>query len=225
MKTCIAVPIKTINKRLPNKTFRLLNNKPLYTYLFTTLKDAMYSEVIDNVFVYSSNDDMLKISESWGFQPLKQPSEYDTNTAVTGDFLIEQIMPHLKEYRIIGWCHIVTPFLTKNTIEKSISILETDKDKTIDSLFGIKPIFNRLWYQDKPVNHDINHLVRTQDLIPVHEEADFYFFRNESFQKYHKRICGNFKTLEVGKVESVDIDDIEDLLYAETLIKNKLVKK
>jgi len=221
METCIAVPIKTINTRLPGKTFRFLDGRPLYEYLFTTLKKLNGKEV-KNVYIYSSDKKVLNISKKWGFIPLKQPKEYDTNPSVTGDFLIKQIIPNLFRYDIIGWFHITTPFLSENTIKRAISLI--DEDKKVDSLFGVIPKYNRFWYQGKPVNHNPKNLIRTQDLSPIYEEADFYFFKRNSFEKYEKRVCGNFKTLEVNKIEGIDIDNLEDLIYAESLIKLGLVK-
>lgn len=221
MKNCVIVPIKTVNKRLPNKTFRKLNDKPLYTYLFTTLSN-LKGNTIDEVFIDSSDENVLKIAQEWGFKTFKRPEEYNSDSTA-GNQLITRIINDLKEYDIIGLLHITTPFLSEETIKKAIFIIREDKE--IDSLFGVTPIYNRLWYKNKPVNHDINNLIRTQDLTPVHEEADFYFFRNKSFKKYGKRVCGNYQTMEVSKIEAVDIDDLKDLLYSEILIKNGLVKQ
>ena len=223
MSNCILVPIKTNNKRLPGKTFRPLAGKPLYSYLFDTLMKVKASRTAREVYVYSSDKTILSLAEDWGFSPLKQPPEYDTTPSVTGDFLIEKVIPDIEEVDVIGWLHITTPFLTPATIRRAVSSLENSSE--LDSVFGITPRYNRFWYGGKPVNHDTKKLIRTQDLTPVYEEADFYFFRRESFRKYGKRVCGNFQTIEVDRIEAVDIDCLEDLLYAEALIKSGLVPK
>lgn len=217
MKTCIIVPIKTINKRLPGKTFKKLAGKPLYYYLFKTLKNL---DMSGHIFIDSSDKSILKIAEGeWGFRTFKRPEKYNADS-VAGDQLINRIVGKL-DYEIIGLLHITSPFLKKETIIKAISIIEEDKE--LDSIFGVVPRFNRFWYNEKPINHDPKNLVRTQDLNPIKEEADFYFVRKKSFKKYQKRVCGNFKSIEITNIESVDIDTIEDFLYAETLIKNRLV--
>lgn len=223
MKTCIAVPIKTINRRLPGKTFKLLNGKPLYSYLFNTLREVNTSGDVGQVFVYSSDEKVLDITRKWNFTPLKQPPEYDTNPNVTGDFLIEKIIDDVKEYDLIGWLHLTSPFLTGETIKRSISFM--NQNPGIDSLFGVVPRYNRFWHKGQPINHDPEKLLRTQDLVPVQEEADFYFFRRDSFETYRKRVCGNFYALEVKPVEAVDIDNLQDLVYAESLLKSRLVKR
>ncbi|GIU68460.1 MAG: hypothetical protein KatS3mg093_347 [Candidatus Parcubacteria bacterium] len=218
MDTCILVPIKTKNKRLPGKTFRLLNGKPLYTYLFKTLKDLKNDGL--EIYIDSSDKKVLSISRECGFNVFVRPEEYNQDY-ITGDELIARNIDKLN-YEIIGLLHITSPFLTLKTIKKAISIIE--ENKHLDSLFGVVPRYNRFWYQNKPINHNPNKLTRTQDLVPIYEEADFYFFRKKSFKKYGKRVCGNFQTIEVNKIEAVDIDYLEDLLYAEALIKGGLVQ-
>ncbi len=221
MDVCICVPIKTINKRLPGKTFHLLDGKPLYSYLFSTLREVLNLSDVNKVVIYSSDEKVLQLAKEWRFSQLRQPEEY-TADSFTGDFLIEQIMPNINDFEIIGWLHITSPFLSSASIEKAVSLMQ--ENPSLDSVFGVAPRYNRFWYEGKPVNHDIHKLVRTQDLTPVYEEADFYFFRRDSFLKHKKRVCGNFQPLEVSRIEAVDIDNLEDLLYAEALIKSGLVK-
>ena len=211
MKTCIIVPIKTQNKRLPGKTFKLLNGKPLYTYMFETLK----SQTKADVYIDSSDEEVLRIANEWGFKTLKRPEEFNSDSTA-GDQLLMRIVDML-DYDIVGEVHITSPFLNRKTIEESIKVIESDE--SIDSLLGVVPRYNRFWYENKPLNHDINNLVRTQDLVPVYEEADFYFVRKTSFKKYGKRVCGNIKTYEVQNTEAVDIDTLEDFVYAEALAK------
>ena len=214
MKTCIIVPIKTQNKRLPGKTFRQLNGKPLYSYLFETLK----SQTKADIYIDSSDDEVLRIAKEWKFKTLKRPEEFNSDSTA-GDQLLMRIVDML-EYDIIGEVHITSPFLSRKSIEESINIIESDE--SIDSLFGIVPRYNRFWYKNRPINHDIGNLARTQDLVPIYEEADYYFVRKISLKKYEKRICGNIKTYKVGDIEAVDIDTLTDFIYAESLAKSGL---
>ena len=45
IKTVVIVPIKSRSKRVKNKNFKLVNNKPLYTYLLSKLKKCNFDEV------------------------------------------------------------------------------------------------------------------------------------------------------------------------------------
>jgi len=98
-----------------------------------------------------------------------------------------------------------------------------ENESSLDSLLGVVNRYNRFWFNNAPINHNIHDLKRTQDLIPVCEEADFYLIKKNSFEKYEKRVCGNIETISIGDIESVDIDTLPDFLYAETLAQSNLV--
>lgn len=217
MKTCIYIPIKTLNKRLPGKTFKLLNKRPLYSYLFNTIKKLKL-----DVYIDSSDDKIEELAKKNGFNFLKRPEEYNADN-IAGNDLLMRVIDKL-DYDLIVFLHITSPFLSAETINKAIKLME--KNPKLDSLFGVVSRYNRFWYDGKPINHSLKKLVRTQDLIPVKEEAaDCYFVRKNSFKKYKRRVCGKFGLLEVSKVEATDIDNLEDFIYAEALIKAGIVNQ
>ena len=79
----------------------------------------------------------------------------------------------------------------------------------------------RFYREDgSPVNHDPNNLVRTQDLEPWFEENScLYIFSGESFAKTNARIGERPIMLETPKLESIDIDTMEDWAHAAILTK------
>jgi len=216
MSVCIMIPIKTNNERLPGKNTYPLKDKPLFAYLFSTLKKV---KRVDAIYVDSSDEKILKIAEEWGFSTLKRPAKFNDDH-IAGDDLLMRVMGDLK-HNIVGLLHVTSPFLKAETIEAAVD--EISNDSSIDSLFGVAPRYNRFWFKDKPVNHDVKKLVRTQDLIPVFEEADFYFVRRKAFLKHKKRVCGKMKPFAISDVESTDIDTLIDIINGEALIDAGLV--
>jgi len=215
MKVCIYIPIKTNNTRLPGKTFKLLAGKPLYSYLFNTIKKLGIP-----VYISSSDDSIQKISKEWGFNFLKQPEELNANT-ITGNALLNHYIDLIDADQIC-FCHITSPFMSLETIKKGISELEGNRE--LDSILGVSPIYNRCWFNGKPINHDPEKLLRTQDLTPIYVETpDIYFVKKESFKKYKKRVCGNLKTLVVQPIEATDIDNLSDFINAESLLNSGIV--
>ena len=214
MSHCILIPIKTINERLPGKNTLLLKGKPLYSYLFNTVKPLNIP-----VYVDSSDPAILQIAEQWDFNTLVRPEEFN-GPDITGDQLLLRNI-HSLNYDIISLLHVTNPFLTGKTISTGIDILENNLD--IDSVFGVIARYNRFWFNNKPVNHDVNKLIRTQDLTPVYEESDIYFVRKSAFLKFAKRICGKMHQLEVSPVEAIDIDTIIDFITAESFITAGLI--
>lgn len=213
MKTDIIIPIKTNNERLPGKNTKKLCGYPLYAYLFNMLTELRNS--LGTIYVDSSDDNILAIAEKWGFTPSVRPPEFNQNH-ITGDELIARVLDDM-DCDAVGLLHVTTPFLSGATVSECISILKNSPET--DSVLGVHAHFNRFWFQNRPVNHDPLKLVRTQELEPVYEEADFYFFRKTSFKKYGKRVCGRQTMVKVGNVEALDIDTLADFLYAEILIR------
>ena len=78
-----------------------------------------------------------------------------------------------------------------------------------------------------PLNHDLDNLIRTQDLDPLFEENSlFYIFSKKSFNDSGKKRIGLRPMLfNTDKIESVDIDEPEDFLLAETLFKSTYNEK
>jgi CMP-N-acetylneuraminic acid synthetase len=87
----------------------------------------------------------------------------------------------------------------------------------------------RLYSSDgKPVNHNPQQLLRTQDLPPVFEEnSNFYIFSKTSFINAGKNRIGlKPQMFETNKLESIDINEHEDFELAEVLyIKRTKAKK
>ena len=69
-------------------------------------------------------------------------------------------------------------------------------------------------------------MINTQDLKPlVYENSALYIFSRTSFNKFNSRLCANPILFETPTYESVDIDVNDDLLFANFIIKNNLIKK
>lgn len=213
MRTAIIIPIKTNNRRLPGKNTKLLKGKPLYEYLFSTVSEL---RDVDSIYVDSSDDAILNVARRWKFKTIKRPEQYNEDH-VAGDDLIKRVIGDL-DYEIIGQLFVTSPFVKSRTITSLINTLKDDI--ALDSVFGAIAHYNRFWFKNNPINHDTKKLLRTQDLEPVWEESDVYFFKKDAFARYGTRVCGNTKMVEMSKIESVDIDTEEDFQYAEYLMNS-----
>ena len=117
--------------------------------------------------------------------------------------------------------HSTNPLITTTTINKAIQYFFNHTHK-FNSVFSVTKWQTRLfWFNGKAVNHDPNNLVRTQDLPPLFEEnSNLYLFSRNSFlESGNKRIGTKPGMFEVGRLESIDIDEPEDFIIAETLYK------
>jgi N-acylneuraminate cytidylyltransferase len=119
--------------------------------------------------------------------------------------------------------HSTNPLLRVETLDRAIETYFDNLDK-YDSLFAVTRIQTRFYDKNaKPINHNPEELLRTQDLEPLYEEnSNFYIFSKESFKNAGNRRIGlKPRIFEVNKLEAVDIDEPEDFILAELLYKNR----
>ena len=67
--------------------------------------------------------------------------------------------------------------------------------------------------------HKYNKLIGSQYLKPLHVESGSYCFRRDNFLIEKSRISKKNHFIYLDKLESVDIDNELDFIYAETLMK------
>ena len=82
-----------------------------------------------------------------------------------------------------------------------------------DSLFSVTKVQKRFWTgKSIPVNHSIGDEPTTQNLKPMYEENScIYIFSQSSFYKAQNRIGSKPCVFPIPKIESNDIDDMEDM--------------
>jgi N-acylneuraminate cytidylyltransferase len=124
--------------------------------------------------------------------------------------------------------HSTSPFLDPETIVSAVRVYtEQKKAGTLDSLFSVTAMHTRLYDKDlRPINHDPQILVRTQDLDVVYEEnSAFYLFSGESFLVNNHRI-GRFGIafpMARNSIDCLDIDEMDDWLLAEKIVRAGVV--
>ncbi len=214
MKIIGFVCIKLNSERLPNKNIKLLNNKPLCTYIFNTL---LKIKELDTIYVYCSDYKIMEyIENNEKIIFIKRDEKYDTNETTVNDLLISFSKLVNADYYIM--CHTTSPFTNHKSIQSALNILFTGG---YDSVFSVIKTQTFMWNINKiPLNFDINNIPRTQDLDPVYlENSGFYIFNRKDIIKGN-RIGSNPYLYEVNNIESIDIDYEYDFKIAELVLSH-----
>lgn len=217
MKVVAIVPMKLNNRRLPQKnTKAFTNGKPLCHYILSTLLEV---EGIDEVYVYCSNPDIKEFIPD-EVKYLERSESLDQDTTKMNEVL--QCFAEDVPADIYVMTHTTAPFISKESIEKG---LEAVKSGEFDSAFAAKKLQDFLWKDGEPFNYQLNNIPRTQDLPLLYEETSgFYIYRNKVMTTMSRRIGEKPYIVEVGEIESVDIDEAEDFMIADA-IYNHIFKK
>lgn len=211
------LPMKGNSERVPNKNMRDFNGAPLY---HTIVKSLLSSKYITHV-VINTDSNIIKKDAKENFPNkiiiIDRPKE------IQGDYIsmneiIKYDLSQLEGEHFLQ-THSTNPLLRTQTIDNAIEKY-FDGLETYDSVFGVTKVQTRFYDKNaKPINHNPEKLLRTQDLEPLYEEnSNFYIFSKEAFKNADdKRIGLKPQIAEVNKLEAVDIDEPEDFKLAELL--------
>lgn len=218
MKTVAIVPMKLNNRRLPQKNTKpFTNGKPLCYYILSTLLSV---DSIDEIYVYCSNPDIQKFIPE-GVKYLKRSASLDQDTTSMTEVLT--CFTNEVPADIYVMTHTTAPFIKKKSIEKGLAAVKSGE---FDSSFAAKKLQDFLWKDGKPFNYQLDNIPRTQDLPALYEETSgFYIYKKEVMAELHRRIGVKPYIVDVGEIESVDIDEPEDFMIADAIYNYIFRKK
>lgn len=218
MKTVAIVPMKLNNRRLPQKnTKSFTNGKPLCYYVLSTLLTV---DGVDEVYVYCSNPDIQDFIPT-GVKYLRRSESLDQDTTKMNEVL--QCFAKDVPADIYVMTHTTAPFISKESIEKGLKAVESGE---YDSSFAAKKLQDFLWKDGIPFNYELSNIPRTQDLPPLYEETSgFYIYKSDVMTCLNRRIGNKPYIVEVGEIESVDIDEAEDFLIADAIFNHIIMKR
>jgi len=211
------VPMKEHSERVPRKNIRLLAGKPTFHWIIEALDNSPY---IDEIIINTDSEEISRnAKDNFNVTIIKRP-DYLLGDMVSIQSIIEYDLSQTSgEYYL--QTHSTNPLVTTKTINKAIEAFFSQREH--DALFSVTPVKKRFYWKDgKAINHDPRVLIRTQDLEPIYEENScIYIFSKETNIRVKNRLGSNPMMFPMDRLESVDIDTMEDFLWAEYLLKKK----
>ena len=206
------LPMKGHSERLPNKNIKKMGNKPLFFYITDTLRRC---KEIDRIVINTDSEKIADLATQKYGEDVEiswRPKE------LSGDFVPMNRIIEYEVYRLNDdghflQTHSTNPLIRSSTISEAIdTYFRRIKRGEIDSLFSVTEIRTRLYDKElKPINHDPDELIRTQDLTPLYEEnSNIYIFSYQSFMKKKSRLGARPGMFLIEKEEAMDIDSPSD---------------
>jgi len=216
-KIVALVPMRHHSQRVPQKNFRNLAGKPLYMHILSSLAQC---NLIDEIVV-DTDSPIIREGVEENFPSvtlLERPEHLRADTTSMNEILLydtDQISAGF-----YFQTHSTNPLLSTKTITQAIETFSKIYP-AYDSLFSVTRLQTRLWDElARPINHNPAILLQTQDLPPVFEENScLYLFTREGLLKKRNRIGDRPYLFEISTLEAHDINDEEDFLIAELLMK------
>ncbi len=211
------VPMRHHSERIPGKNYRPLLGKPLYAYILETLLRCPEVALV----VVDTDSPVIQEGIRRAFPQVRlieRPEHLRDGRIPMNDILWHDV--HQVPAPVYLQTHSTNPLLRAETISRAIHTF-WQVYPAYDSLFSVTRWHTRLWdAQGRPINHDPNVLLRTQDLPPVYEENScLYLFTREGFLARRNRLGQRPYLFEIPALEAVDIDEPSDWTLAECLLR------
>ncbi len=221
LKVVALLPMKAHSERVSGKNFKYLCDRPLFRWILDSL---LAVNEISQIVINTDAKDILMAN---GLIESERILIRDRRPEICGDFtsmniILADDLAHVPA-DVYLMTHTTNPLLSTATIQTALNqFLEAKKNKNVDSLFTVNKVQTRFYRKDgSAINHDPNHLIRTQDLEPWYEEnSNLYIFTSESFAATGARIGKRPLLFETPRLESLDIDDQTDWSLVQAVAKN-----
>ena len=227
------IPARGGSKRLPGKNISLLNDKPLICY---TIEAAIQSRCYDHILFSSDDDDFLAIAAEYREVAVeKRPASLSGDTVKVIDLVCTIVdRPETeKDFDTVSLLLPTCPFRRPRDIRKGFQNLTPAWDSVVSVTPFEFPITMsmHLEEQTRSVRYvfDPSPLVtgntRSQDHETVYRpNGAFYISWTKRLAEQRNYFRGRVRGVPMPREYSVDIDEKQDLLIADTYLKNNVVQ-
>lgn len=215
MKVYAFVPAKGTSERIENKNMRFLDGERLY---IKALKTLLNCKEIDRVFLDTESTEMYELVDYLPITFMQRDKNLANNKTDGHKMFMNEINSY-PDADIYVQLLCTSPFIRPETIDKAIRALK--ENRQYDSAILMKKDKCYFWENGKPT-YDINHIPNSKDLPEtIIESMGLYISTKESAIKTQRRY-GNNPYLIFGELEElIDVNNTEDLKFAETFAKGK----
>lgn len=212
------VAVRSGSTRVVNKNMRPFAGSNL---LEIKLKQLKRIKLLDGIVVNSNDDKMLELAKNMGCEIVKRDPYYASNTVSMSD--VYRNMAENIDADTIAYINVTNPLIEDETIERAIEVYYENEGK-FDSLNSAHLIKEFLFKDNLPINYDLRHQPRSQDLpdIAALNFAINILARDTMIE--NKNVVGVRPNIYlIDEIEATDIDNQIDFDFAEFVFRNRKV--
>lgn len=232
MRILALIPARGGSKRLADKNIQILGGKPLISWTINVAKEI--TEICE-ILVSTDSQQIADIARSNGaITPWLRPNVLATDDAKTIDVALHAVNWYEENYDAVDGLLILqptSPFRTAKTIRSALKLFE---ESSYETIIGVSRAEDHpewmLKFEDNKTQivplFDSNGLnKRSQDLMPTFvPNGSIYLIQPKVLRKQRTLYPDRLHGLETeSHIESLDIDSINDLMFARFILEEKLV--
>jgi CMP-N-acetylneuraminic acid synthetase len=207
------IGVRAGSKRVEDKNSRSFSNSNLLRIKIEQLQKVSN---LDKIVINSEDETLLAIAQECGAEIVKRNPAFATDGISTSDYY-KNIAENC-DADIILSATVTTPLIKIESYEDGINkFFEMDKT-CFDSVTSCTILKEFLYIEGKPLNYDPSNQVRSQDLPNICcLNYGYSILYRENMIKNRNIVGKTPYFVPLSKIESVDIDTLEDFFIAETL--------
>lgn len=229
MKTVAFIFARGGSKGLPGKNIKMLNGKPLLQYSIETAKSV---ESISDIFVSTDCDAIADVALKNEVKVIRRPAELATDSSpewLSWRHAIAYVTENYGSFDTFVSLPATSPLRSTSDVQASLDkLVSTNADVCISvSPSNRSPYFNMVQIRDDETAEIIikpsSVVSRRQDAPDVYDITTVvYSAKVEFIQQRDSLFAGKTVAVVVPKDRAVDIDDIYDFMFAETILRSQI---
>lgn len=218
------IPVRCGSKSIPLKNIKEFCKKPLVYWSLQALQNSLN---IDKIFVATDCDAIKERVNGFNFSKVRvynRDKENARDTSSTESVMLEFIKKNkFNDKDLFFLVQATSPLTQTEDFDKALTQLKEDKADSLLTCVRSKSFF---WNSSGvALNYNYKERPRRQDFDGVLvENGAFYINTVENILKEKNRLSGKISIYEMQEFKSVDIDEEDDWIIAEKLMRKYILK-
>lgn len=230
MRSIAIILARSGSKGLPHKNIRDLAGHPLMAY---TIKAALDSKMFDKVMVSTDSEEYAEIARKYGAEvPFLRSAATSGDRSSSWDAVREVIAQYEiqlgETFDLVGLLQVTSPLRTGEQIRQAFHTLE---EMDANSVYSIREIeFPVSWAEYVPDTLCMNERQLAVDVDPreylprqtagnaYRANGAIYLYKTDALRTDAYDFATKCYGYVMGKISSIDIDDLEDFAIAEAIL-------
>lgn len=216
-KLIAMIPARMGSRRIPKKNIRYMLDKPLIQYPIDLARE---SGGFDSIWVNTESEELGVACEKMGVKFHRRPTELSTDNVTNRDFVYEFLQKHECDYVIM--LNPTSPTLKLETLNRFIKYIQENDFDTVMSVASVKA---EAFCNGQLINFDKSDKIPSENLDEVNYIVwAMTAWKRETFLSMQESgkcpvFGGKMSTFTVPKDEAADLDNEEDWIIAEAILR------
>ena len=221
MSVIAFIPARGGSKSIPEKNIKTFCGKPLIFWNLSSLQESN----IDEIIVATDSLKIKEVVNSFNFSKVKvyeRSTENAQDTSSTESVMLEYInSTNLSDEDVFMLVQATSPFTQTKHFNEGLNLFNK-----YDSVLSCCQSKRFSWKNGKALNYDIYNRPRRQDFQgALIENGAFYISSVAAIKETKNRISGDIGIYEMPEYTYTEIDESEDWIVGESLMKRFVLKK